>query len=73
MDSIKEWVGAYIERTGSTKSEIANKLSISRTSFYSKMDGTTEFTLSEAGMLASMLGITTDQLLVSPFDLVKSS
>lgn len=73
MDSIKEWVGAYLERTGTTKAELANQMSISRTSFYSKMDGTTEFTLSEAGKLASMLGITTDQLLVSPFDLVKST
>lgn len=43
MDSIKEWVGAYLERTGTTKAELANQMSISRTSFYNKMDGTTEF------------------------------
>lgn len=73
MDSIKEWVGAYLERTDTTKAELANQMAISRTSFYNKMDGTTEFTLSEAGKLAEILGITTDQLLISPFDLAKST
>ena len=71
MDSIKEWVGAYLERTGTTKAELANQMSISRTSFYNKMDGTTEFSLGEAGKLAAIIGITTDQLLISPFDMVK--
>lgn len=71
MGSIKEWVGAYLERTGMTKVELASKLGMSRTSFYNKMDGTTEFTLSEAGNLASILGLTADQILVSPFDLVR--
>lgn len=73
MDSIREWVGAYLERANMTKVELAGRLGMSRTSFYSKMDGTTEFTLSEAGNLAAIIGITTDQLLVSPFDLVRVS
>lgn len=72
MDSIREWVAAYLERTGKTKVELAKDLGMSRTAFYSKMDGATEFTLSEAGNLAKLLGITTDQMLTSPFDLVAS-
>lgn len=69
MDSIKEWVGAYLARTNKTKTELAEDLGMSRTAFYSKMYGPSEFTLSEAGNLAKILGISTDSMLASPFDL----
>lgn len=73
LGSIREWVAAYLERADKTKADLAHELGMSKTTFYSKMSGTTEFTLSEAGKLASMLGITTDQLLISPFDLIDTS
>lgn len=67
MDSIKERVGAYIERTGTTKGELAKKLGMSRVSLHSKLMGQTEFRLSEAERLASILGCSVDELRVSPF------
>ena len=67
MDSIKERVGAYIERTGTTKSELAKKLGMSRVSLHSKLVGQTEFRLSEAERLAAILGCSVDELRVSPF------
>lgn len=70
MTSIREWVAAYLEHTNSTKAELAGSLKMSRTAFHDKMCGNTEFTLSEAGNLAKVLGITTDQMLTSPFDLI---
>lgn len=68
MDSIKERVGAYIERTGTTKGELASQLGMSRVSLHSKLTGQTEFRLSEAERLADILGCSVDELRVSPFE-----
>lgn len=62
MDCIKERVGAYIGRTGTTKREIATTLDMSEAAFYSKLRGDSEFTLSEAGKLAELLGCSLDSL-----------
>lgn len=67
MDSIRERVGAFIERTGMTKAELANQLGMSRVSLHSKLSGQTEFRLSEAERLAEILGCTVDDLRISPF------
>ena len=67
MDSIKERIGAYIERTGETKAAMAERLHMSKTTFYSKCKGDTEFTLTEGGRLANLLGCSVDDLFVSPF------
>lgn len=67
MESIKERVGAYIERTGTTKGELAQKLGMSRVTLHSKLTGQTEFRLSEAERLAQILGCSVDDLRVSPF------
>ena len=68
MDSIRERVGAFIERTGMTKAELANQLGMSRVSLHSKLSGQTEFRLSEAERLAEILGCSVDDLRISPFD-----
>lgn len=68
LDSIKERVGAYIERTGTTKGELASQLGMSRVSLHSKLTGQTEFRLSEAERLANILGCSVDELRVSPFE-----
>lgn len=67
MDSIRERVGAFIERTGMTKAELANQLGMSRVSLHSKLNGQTEFRLSEAERLAEILGCSVDDLRISPF------
>ncbi len=67
MDSIRERVGAFIERTGMTKAELANQLGMSRVSLHSKLSGQTEFRLSEAERLAEILGCSVDDLRISPF------
>ena len=67
MDSIRERVGAFIERTGMTKAELASQLGMSRVSLHSKLSGQTEFRLSEAERLAEILGCSVDDLRISPF------
>lgn len=67
MDSIKERVGAYLERTGTTKAELAQSLGMSRVTLHSKLVGQSEFRLSEAEQLANVLGCSVDDLRVSPF------
>lgn len=68
MDSIKERVGAYIERTGTTKTELAKQLGMSRVTLHSKLVGRSEFRLSEAERLATIIGCSVDELRVSPFE-----
>ncbi len=62
MEYIKERVGAYVGRTGTTKREIAEALGIGENTLYAKLRGESEFTLSEAGKLADMLGCSIDSL-----------
>ena len=67
MDSIRERVGAYTERTGTTKAELADSLGMSRVTLHNKLNGLSEFSLSEAVQLAKILGCTVDDLRTSPF------
>ena len=67
MDSIKERVGAYLEREGATKKGIAAQLGMSTVALNSKLKGETEFSFSEAIQLSEILGCTVNDLRVSPF------
>lgn len=67
MDSIKERVGAYLERTGVTKKQLAEEMGMPISTFHSKLSGQTEFSFSEGRRLARILDCTTDELFVSPF------
>lgn len=67
MESIRERVGAYIERTGMTKGELAERLGMSRVTLHSKLMGQTEFRFGEAQELAEILGCSIDELRISPF------
>lgn len=60
--SLQEMVGKYAEKHCMTKDAIADKLGISRSSFFNKMRGSYEFSLSEAFELSRMLGISLDDL-----------
>ena len=67
MDSIREHVGAYLERTGTTKKALANDLGMPYSTLHSKLYGPSEFTFAEGKKLAEIIGCTTDDLFVSPF------
>jgi plasmid maintenance system antidote protein VapI len=67
MDSIKERVGAYLEREGRTKKWLADELGMTTVSLYSKLNGDTEFTFSQAIRLSEVLGCTVNDLRISPF------
>jgi len=68
MDSIKERVGAYLEREGKTKQELASELGMTTVTLASKMSGRTDFTFSQAIRLSEILGCTVSELRISPFD-----
>lgn len=67
MDSIKERVGAYLEREGKTKRWLAESLSMSTVTLNSKLSGETEFSFSQAIQLSEILGCNVSDLRVSPF------
>ena len=67
MDSIKERVGAYLEREGKTKRWLAENLSMSTVTLNSKLSGETEFSFSQAIRLSEILGCNVSDLRVSPF------
>lgn len=62
MDSINEQVGAYLARTGMTRTQLAKKLNMSRSALRSKLKGETEFTLREGYVLKELLHISADAL-----------
>ena len=67
MYYIKQRLGAHVESTGMTKGEIAEALGITMTTLKSKVNGDSEFKLSEAVKLSEILGCTVDDLRVNPF------
>ncbi len=60
--TLQKMVDDYAKARGVTRDAIADKLGISRSSFFNKMRGSYEFSLSEAFELSRMLGITLDEL-----------
>ena len=60
--NLSEKVGEYAEKNGKTRSSIADKLGMSRSSFFNKMKGTYEFRFSEAYELSRLLGVTLEAL-----------
>lgn len=62
MKSIQQCVSDYVSLNNTTKDALAKQVGIGRTSFFSKLRGTSEFTLGEAYRLAKQLGCTTDEI-----------
>lgn len=62
MVSLQQFVNDYVDGHNTTKEALAKEAGIGRTSFFSKIRGTSEFTLSEAYRLSSILGCTIDDL-----------
>lgn len=62
MYSAKEKVAAYLARTSSTKKELASALGMSTNTLNAKLDGETDWTLTEGIVLARLLGCEVDDL-----------
>ena len=62
MVSLQQFVNDYVETHNTTKESLAKQAKIGRTSFFSKIRGASEFTLSEAYRLATILGCSLDDL-----------
>ena len=62
MDLLKDRVTLYLSHTGTTREELARQLGMSTVSLRSKLNGSTEFSLSEAERLSGILGCTVDEL-----------
>lgn len=58
--NLQEKVGEYAEAKGTTREAIADKMGISRSSFFNKLRGSYEFSLSEAFKLSRILGVSLD-------------
>lgn len=67
MDAIREHVGAYLLRTNTTKKQLAADMGMPYSTLHSKLYGPSEFTFMEGKRLAEIIGITTDDLFVSPY------
>lgn len=64
MNKIIELTGAYMLREHVTKRQLADYLGFkSTTTLNNKLEGLSEFSLAEAGRLASLLGCTIDDLI----------
>lgn len=64
MDSIRERVALHLARTGKTKGELADELGMSRVTLHAKLNGLSDFKLSEAETLANIIGCSVDDLRV---------
>lgn len=63
MNKIVELTGAYMLKEQVSKRQLADYLGFkSTTTLNNKLKGLSEFSLSEAGRLASLLGCTLDEL-----------
>lgn len=58
---LSEKVNEYAERENRTRDSIADELGMSRSSFFNKVKGSYEFSLSEAYALSRILGVTLDE------------
>ena len=67
MDAILEHVGAYLTRTGTTKKQLAHEMGMPYSTLHTKLYGPSEFTFLEGKRLAEIIGLTTDELFVSPY------
>lgn len=59
--NLSEKVGEYAKKNNETRDSIADKLGISRSSFFNKVRGSYEFSLSEAYKLSRLLGVSLDE------------
>lgn len=66
-NTIQERVAVYVMKTKRSKEQIAADMNMPVSTFYSKLNGPSEFSFSEGKRLSQILGCTTDEMFVSPF------
>lgn len=59
--NLQEKVGQYTEANGITRDALADQLGISRSSFFNKLRGSFDFSLSEAYSFSRILGVSLDE------------
>lgn len=62
IDTINFNVGGYMRTSGKSMADVADYLGITPNALWMKLDGRTEFKLSEVLTLSSIIGITPDEL-----------
>ena len=60
MKRVQQVVTDYVEANNMTKDAFASKLGFGRSAFFSKLRGSSEFTLTEAFLISRELGCTLD-------------
>lgn len=65
-DAIQERVALYVSRSKTDRQTIAEKMGMPVSTFYSKLNGPSEFSFSEGKRLAEIIGCTTDEMFVRP-------
>lgn len=66
MDSIKHRIAIWQMATGKSKDDLCEMLGMSRSALYAKLNGISDFTLTEARILAKQFGCSIDDLLIDP-------
>ena len=64
--AIQERVALYVTRTKKDKKSIAEKMGMPIATFYSKLNGPSEFSFSEGKRLAEIIGCTVDEMFIQP-------
>ena len=64
--AIQERVALYVTRTKKDRKSIAEQMGMPVTTFYSKLNGPSEFSFSEGKLLAEIIGCTVDEMFIQP-------
>ncbi len=64
--AIQERVALYVTRTKRDRQSIAEELGMPVSTFYTKLNGPSEFSFSEGKRLAEIIGCTVDEMFVRP-------
>ena len=64
--AIKERVALYVARTKNDRQTIAEQMGMPVSTFYSKLNGPSEFSFTEGKRLAEIIGCTVDDMFIRP-------
>lgn len=64
--AIQERVALYVTRTNEDRQSIAKKMGMPVSTFYTKLNGPSEFSFSEGKRLAEIIGCTVDEMFIRP-------
>lgn len=64
--AIQERVALYVTRTKRDRQSIAEQMGMPISTFYTKLNGPSEFSFSEGKRLAEIIGCTVDEMFIRP-------